>query len=180
MGILDTAITMATNAVAANNKKNVTKKVVNQLPKNETDLIERRERSEKLIHNKSLMSSAAAVIPIPGIDVSADMKLMTDIIEEINSEYGLSHKQVSGYSDEMKQKIIFSAAKTGSDFIGKKVTKGLVAVIFKMLLRREVLKQSKWVPVIGQAVSGTISYYMMKRLGKAHIDKCEKVARDLM
>lgn len=177
MGLLDTAINMATNAVTKNNTQN---KTVNTLPKNETELIERRERAEKLIHNKSLMSSAAAVVPIPGIDVTADMKIMTDIIEEINAEYGLSHKQVSGYTDEMKQKIVLSAAKTGSDFIGKKITTGLVTVLFKTLLRREVLKQSKWVPVIGQAVSGTISYYMMKRLGKAHIDKCEKVARSLM
>ncbi|TDM41987.1 DUF697 domain-containing protein [Macrococcoides goetzii] len=177
MGILNTAINMATNAM---NKDQKVKKEINQLPKNESDLIDCRERSEKLIHNKSLMSSAAAVVPIPGIDVTADMKLMTDIIEEINAIYGLSHKQVSGYTDEMKQKIVFSAAKTGSDFIGKKITKGLVAVLFKTLLRREVLKQSKWVPVIGQAVSGTISYYMMQRLGKAHIEKCEKVARELM
>ncbi|WP_414056025.1 DUF697 domain-containing protein [Macrococcus equi] len=178
MGLLNTAINMATNTLSYN-KKN-TKPVVNQLPQNETDLIERRERAEKLIHNKSLMSSAAAVVPIPGLDVTTDMKLMTDIIEGINAEYGLSHKQVSGYTDEMKQKIVFSAAKTGSDFIGKKITAGVVTVLFKTLLRREVLKQSKFVPVIGQAVSGSISYYMMKRLGKAHIDKCEKVARELM
>lgn len=177
MGILNSAINIATNAM---NKDQKVKKEINQLPKNESDLIDRRERSEKLIHNKSLMSSAAAVVPIPGIDVTADMKLMSDIIEEINAVYGLSHKQVSGYSDEMKQKIVFSAAKTGSDFIGKKITKGLVAVLFKTLLRREVLKQSKWVPVIGQAVSGTISYYMMQKLGKAHIEKCVKVARELM
>jgi len=49
-----------------------------------------------------------------------------------------------------------------------------------MMLRREALKQSKWVPVIGQAVSGTISYYMMKKLGEQHIDKCERVARELI
>lgn len=177
MGILITAINMATNTI---NKEQKVKKEIDHLPKNESDLIERRERSEKLIHNKSLMSSAAAVVPIPGVDVTADMKIMTDIIEEINAIYGLSHKQVSGYTDEMKQKIVFSAAKTGSDFIGKKISKGLVAVLFKTLLRREVLKQSKWVPVIGQAVSGTISYYMMQRLGKAHIEKCEKVARALI
>lgn len=179
MGLLDSALNMATNQISKNNKKK-SQKTINQLPNSEADLIDRRERSEKLIHNKSLMSSAAAVVPIPGIDFTTDMKLMTDIIEEINAIYGLSHKQVSGYSDELKQKIVFSAAKTGSDFIGKKITKGLVTVLFKTILRRELLKQSKWVPVIGQAVSGTISYYMMKRLGNAHIDKCEKVARSLM
>ncbi|WP_313018424.1 hypothetical protein [Macrococcoides bohemicum] len=117
MGILNTAINMATNTI---NKEQKVKKEIDHLPKNESDLIERRERSEKLIHNKSIMSSAAAVVPIPGVDVTADMKIMTDIIEEINAIYGLSHKQVSGYTDEMKQKIVFSAAKTGSDFIGKK------------------------------------------------------------
>ncbi|TDM32473.1 DUF697 domain-containing protein [Macrococcoides canis] len=176
MGLLDTAINMATKQFT--NNKEV--KTINSLPQSEADLIERRKRAESMLHNKSLMSSAAAVVPIPGLDVTADLKLMTDIIENINKEYGLSHKQVSGYTDDIKQKIVFSAAKSGSDFIGKKITKGFVAVVFKMMLRREALKQSIWVPVIGQAISGTISYYMMKKLGEKHIDKCERVARDLM
>ncbi|MEE1107800.1 DUF697 domain-containing protein [Macrococcoides canis] len=176
MGLLDTAINMATKQFT--NNKEV--KTINSLPQSEADLIERRKRAESMLHNKSLMSSAAAVVPIPGLDVTADLKLMTNIIENINKEYGLSHKQVSGYTDDIKQKIVFSAAKSGSDFIGKKITKGFVAVVFKMMLRREALKQSKWVPVIGQAISGTISYYMMKKLGEKHIDKCERVARDLM
>lgn len=176
MGLLDTAINMATKQFT--NNKEV--KTINSLPQSEADLIERRKRAESMLHNKSLMSSAAAVVPIPGLDVTADLKLMTDIIENINKEYGLSHKQVSGYTDDIKQKIVFSAAKSGSDFIGKKITKGFVAVVFKMMLRREALKQSKWVPVIGQSISGTISYYMMKKLGEKHIDKCERVARDLM
>ncbi|UBH09386.1 DUF697 domain-containing protein [Macrococcus armenti] len=176
MSLLDKAIDMASKQLTKEDKK----QVINSLPQTEADLIERRKRAESMLHNKSLMSSAAAVVPIPGLDVTADLKLMTDIIENINKEYGLSHKQVSGYTDDIKQKIVFSAAKSGSDFIGKKVTKGFVAVVFKMMLRREALKQSKWVPVIGQAVSGTISYYMMKKLGEKHIEKCERVARELM
>lgn len=177
MAILDTIINTAAKQFNQKNKTTINKKA---LPQSESELVTRRENAEKMIHNKSLMSSAAAVVPIPGLDVTADLKLMTDIIEQINKEYGLSHKQVNGYSDDLKQKVMFNAAKQGSDFIGKKISKSLVAVIMKMIAKRELMKQSKWVPLVGQAVSGTISYYMMRKMGMMHIEKCEKVARALM
>ncbi|MCT6533084.1 DUF697 domain-containing protein, partial [Staphylococcus aureus] len=32
-------------------------------------------------------------------------------------------------------------------------------------------KQTKWFPVVGQAVSASISYYFMNKIGKDHIQK---------
>lgn len=179
MSLLDTVIKQASKRL--NQSSGVKEQLAkNELAQNETELIERREQAEKLIHNKSLMSSAAAVVPIPGVDVGADMKLMADIIEQINRVYGLSHKQVNGMADDMKQKVMFTAAKQGSDFIGKRISKTVVAILFKAMARRELAKQSKWVPVVGQAISGSISYYMMKKMGQAHLEKCDKVSRELM
>ncbi len=177
MGIMDMVINNVSKKLNRAKKIEMEK---NDLPINETELIERREAAENLIRNKSLMSSAGAVVPIPGLDVGIDMKLMTDLIEQINRTYGLSYKQVSGMTDELKQKVMVTAAKQGSEFIGKRISKSLIAVIFKAMARRELAKQSKWVPIVGQAISASISYYMMKRMGLAHIEKCERVARTLI
>ncbi|GGA98018.1 DUF697 domain-containing protein [Macrococcus hajekii] len=177
MGILDTVINQAAKSL---NNSDRAKLVKGDLPSSETQLIERRETAEKIVTNKSLKSSAAAVIPIPGVDVGIDLKLMSDIIEEINAVYGLSHKQVNGMADDMKQKVMFTAARKGSDFIGRKVTTKLLTVFLKAFAKREAAKQVKWIPVVGQAVAGGISYMMMKKLGNDHIDKCEQVARSLM
>ena len=66
------------------------------------------------------MSSVANVVPIPGLGVGMDIKLMGDIIEDINKIYGLSHKQVNKMQDDLKQKVLTSAAMRGSQFIGQK------------------------------------------------------------
>ncbi|KAA1042650.1 DUF697 domain-containing protein [Macrococcus equipercicus] len=178
MGLLDTMINKIAKNLNSTNRK--TAMIKNDLPADERQLIERREMAENLIKNKSLMSSAGAVVPIPGLDVGVDMKLMTDMIEQINRTYGLSHKQVNGMTDDLKQKVMMTAAKQGSELIGRRMSRAVVAALFKTVAKRELAKQSKWVPIVGQAISASVSYYMMKKMGLAHIDKCEKVARALI
>ena len=39
----------------------------------------------------------------------------------------------------------------------------MVKVIFRSVVKREAAKQSRWVPLVGQAVAGSISYYLMKK-----------------
>lgn len=175
MGLLDSVISTVNKELTGKEKQEK-----NELPKSEVELIERRERAEKMIHNKSLMSSAAAIVPIPGVDVGVDLKLMTSIIEDINRVYGLSHQQVNGMTDDLKQKVMLTAAKQGSEFAGKKISKAVVFTLLKTIARSEAAKQAKWIPVVGQAISGSISYYMMKRIGLMHIDKCERIARELV
>ncbi len=49
------------------------------------------ERAETLVKKKSLLSSGASIVPIPGLDFGVDLKLMRDIIEDVNKIYGLDH-----------------------------------------------------------------------------------------
>jgi len=151
-----------------------------ELPVTQDELLNRRKRAKDLIHKKSLMSSAANVVPIPGLGVGMDIKLMSDIIEDINKIYGLSHKQVNKMQDDLKQKVLTSAAMKGSQFIGQKVTNAMVKVFFKSVVKREAAKQSRWIPLVGQAVAGSISYYLMKKMGEDHIKKCETVIQDFI
>ena len=55
---------------------------------------------------KSLLSSGMSVVPIPGLDFGVDIKLMRDIIEDINKIYGLDHKQVNTLGDDVKERIL--------------------------------------------------------------------------
>src|SRR5699024_9825697 len=116
------------------------------------------KRAQDIVQKKSLMSSAANVVTIPGLVISMDIKLMGDIIEDINKIYGLSHKQVNKMQDDLKQKVLTSAAMKCSQFIGQKVTNAMVKVFFKSVVKREAAKQSRWIPLVGQALAGSISY----------------------
>ncbi|AYU54865.1 DUF697 domain-containing protein [Staphylococcus debuckii] len=150
------------------------------LPVNESDLSRRRERAEELVRKKSMWSSAASIVPIPGLDFGVDLKLMKDIIEDINKIYGLNHKQVSHMSDDLKERILAAASIQGSQFIGRAVSKAILKVAIRDVAKRTAAKQTKWFPLVGQAISASISYYFMKKLGNEHIEKCESVAKRIL
>ena len=75
------------------------------LPTTQEELRQRRERAETLVKKKSLLSSGASIVPIPGLDFGVDLKLMRDIIEDVNKIYGLDHDQVNSLSDQVKERI---------------------------------------------------------------------------
>ena len=180
MGIRDKFVKKSTDKIG--NKMLKIDPVVGKgrLPKNKKDLAKRRERAEELVRKKALLSSSASVIPIPGLDFGVDLKLMKDIIEDINKIYGLDHKEVNRMSDDVKERVLVAASIQGSQFIGRTVSKGILKMVVKDVAKRTAAKQTRWFPVVGQAIAASISYYFMKKLGDEHIDKCEIVAKKMM
>ncbi|HDH4110894.1 TPA: DUF697 domain-containing protein [Staphylococcus aureus] len=150
------------------------------MPTTIQELRERRERAEAIVKRKSLMSSTMSVVPIPGLDFGVDLKLMKDIIEDVNKIYGLDHKQVNSLGDDVKERIMSAAAIQGSQFIGKKISSAFLKIVIRDVAKRTAAKQTKWFPVVGQAVSASISYYFMNKIGKDHIQKCENVIKNVM
>ncbi|MCU5745630.1 DUF697 domain-containing protein [Staphylococcus sp. SQ8-PEA] len=149
------------------------------IPTSEHELNERHKRALSLIKKKSLLSSSMSVVPIPGLDFGVDIKLMRDIIEDLNKLYGLDHKQVNSLGDDTKQRILSAAAIQGSQFVGKKVSNAILKVVIRDVAKRAAAKQTKWFPVVGQAISASISFYFMKKLGEDHMQKCENVIKSL-
>ncbi|HHV8920116.1 TPA: DUF697 domain-containing protein [Staphylococcus aureus] len=150
------------------------------MPTTIKELNERRQRAETIVKRKSLMSSTMSVVPIPGLDFGVDLKLMKDIIEDVNKIYGLDHKQVNSLGDDVKERVMSAAAIQGSQFIGKRISSAILKIVIKDVAKRTAAKQTKWFPVVGQAVSASISYYFMNKIGKDHIQKCENVIKNVM
>ena len=107
------------------------------MPTTQDELARCRERAEAIVKRKSLMSSTASVVPIPGLDFGVDIKLMRDIIEDVNKLYGLDHKQVNTLGDDLRERIFAAAAIQGSQFIGKKYQ----VLCLKLLLRTWLSEQ---------------------------------------
>ncbi|KIX90037.1 hypothetical protein TP70_09970 [Staphylococcus microti] len=157
-------------------------KVTNKsaLPLTTEEVAARRKQAETIVKKKALLSSGATVVPIPGFDFGVDMKLMKDVIEDINKVYGLDHKQVNKMSDDMRNRIVMAAGIQGTQLIGKKVSSGLLKVFVRDVAKRTAAKQTRWFPIVGQAVSASLSYYFMTKVGKEHIQKCENVVKSLL
>ena len=152
----------------------------NNLPTTNDEIANRRERAEALIRKKAILSSSVSIVPIPGLDFGVDLKLMRDIIEDINKIYGVDHKQVNNLGDDVKERIYTAAAIQGSQFVGRKVSSALLEVVIRDVAKRTAAKQTKWFPIVGQAISASISYYFMKKIGQDHVEKCEKVIRSIV
>ncbi|AVQ36525.1 hypothetical protein [Staphylococcus kloosii] len=152
----------------------------NNLPTTNDEIANRRERAEALIRKKAILSSSVSIVPIPGLDFGVDLKLMRDIIEDINKIYGVDHKQVNNLGDDVKERIYTAAAIQGSQFVGRKVSSALLKVVIRDVAKRTAAKQTKWFPIVGQAISASISYYFMKKIGQDHVEKCEKVIRSIV
>ncbi|WP_338594161.1 DUF697 domain-containing protein [Staphylococcus haemolyticus] len=180
MGIMNRFSSGVTNKVGNKvlNIEEIKEKSI--LPTTKEEIAERRAKAETIVKKKSLLSSGMSVVPIPRLDFGVDIKLMRDIIEDINKIYGLDHKQVNTLGDDVKERILAAAAIQGSSFIGRKVSSAVLKVIIRDMAKRAAAKQTKWFPVVGQAVSASISYYFMNKLGREHIEKCEKVLHDII
>ena len=180
MGIMNRFSSGVTNKVGNKvlNIEEIKEKSI--LPTTKEEIAEHRAKAETIVKKKSLLSSGMSVVPIPGLDFGVDIKLMRDIIEDINKIYGLDHKQVNTLGDDVKERILAAAAIQGSSFIGRKVSSAVLKVIIRDMAKRAAAKQTKWFPVVGQVVSASISYYFMNKLGREHIEKCEKVLHDII
>ena len=133
------------------------------------------------VTKRAALSGGAAIIPLPGIDVAADVGLLLQLIPEINHRFGLSPEQIDQYSAEQKTFIAKIITDFGSKLVGRVITKELVILVLKKVGIRVTAKEVvKWVPIIGQAVAGTISFTAMKFLGNQHVNECYEIAKRLV
>ena len=72
----------------------------NNLPTTHIELEERRERAQAIVRKKSVLSSSVSVVPIPGLNFGVDIKLMRDIIEDVNKIYGFCLLYTSDAADD--------------------------------------------------------------------------------
>lgn len=140
-----------------------------------------RDECRKMVTQRSLVSAGAAVVPVPGADLVADVGLLTKMLPAISERFGLSEEQVRKMDPSHAQQVLVLASSLGNNFIGRIVTKRLViAVLRRMGLRVATKSVARYVPLIGSAVAATVSFGAMKLAGNAHIEDCYRTAKALM
>jgi uncharacterized protein (DUF697 family) len=139
-----------------------------------------RDECRALVAKRAMMSGALAVVPIPGLDVGADVAIMKQMIETINTKFALTPRDIAQLDPKITQRIFVIASSIGTSLIGKYMTKELLVLAFKRVGVRLASKQAaKFVPFLGSAIAAGISYGAMRMLGNAHIDDCYAVLKAL-
>ena len=139
-----------------------------------------RVRCLALVKKRAAMSAAVAAVPIPGLDLLADITGFASLVDEVNAEFGLTQKQIERLNPRLRIIAYKAAASVGGMLVGKLVTRGVVLRLFQRVAGRMAFKTSaKMVPIAGQIASAAIGYTLFKRMGMQHVEACVAVAREL-
>jgi hypothetical protein len=137
-----------------------------------------RDECRALVTKRALVSAGTAVVPIPGIDLVADVGLLTNLLPEISRRFGLDHDQVASMEPRKAEQVLVVATSLGNSAIGRAVTKRIVTAILRRVGIRLVGAQAaKFVPILGQAAAASISFGAMKLTGNRHVDDCYETAK---
>lgn len=151
------------------------------LPSSPKEIEETRQRCRRLVRRRAAVSAGVAAVPIPGMDVAADLRLFTMLIDDVNREFGLSADQIDKLQPKFRLIAYEAAISIGGMLVGKVITKELVLALVKRSGVKMLAKQAtKIVPLAGQAASAAIGFFAFRQIGYQHVDACAKVAQELL
>ena len=145
------------------------------------DLDRARRESYRMVTERSLAAAAAAVVPIPGADLIADIGLLANMLPAISERFELDHASVEKLDPQIAQRVLVIASSLGNNVIGRLVTRKLaIGLLRRVGVRVATASVAKYVPILGSAIAASISFGAMKLAGNAHVDDCYRTARALL
>ena len=135
-----------------------------------------KQSCRSMVTKSSSLSAGTAIIPIPGVSIGSDVAILMRLIPKINEQFGLSPEQIESLDTDTRLFIMTSISTTGSKMAGKYITRKLITLMFKKVAGRISAKSaSSYVPFLGSAIAGGISFATMKYMGNSHIDDCYEI-----
>lgn len=127
---------------------------------------------QNLAKSRAKISAGVAVIPLPFLDVAIDVAMLSKLLPEITTRFGLTdveHAQAQSQQN-LKEKIIAVGGLVAARGVVNKTVQGFGG--------KFVGKQvSKYVPFGGQIVAATLGYMIFKKIAFDHIEECYKIAK---
>ena len=148
-----------------------------QLAQGNAELTAAVRSCRKLLHRRALIAAAASTVPVPGLDWAVDAALLSRVIPQINTTFGLAPQQIGQLAPGQREQVQKAVAMVGSVLIGKFISKELVLRAAQTVGVRLTAKQAaKYVPLAGQALAAVVGYSALRYLGEEHIKDCVRVA----
>lgn len=146
------------------------------------DTLERiRLECRSMVMTRALVNAGVTVVPIPAIDLVADIGILATMLPAISARFELDHDSVKKLEPHLAQRAFAVAAGLGNNVIGRFVTRRLVTQLLRRIgVRLATASIVRYVPLIGSAVAATISFGAMKLAGDAHVEDCYRTALALL
>lgn len=154
--------------------------VVTLLPMSGDDIGRVRERCRMLVRKRAAISAGISAVPIPGIDMVADLTSFASMVEDINKDFGLTPAQIEALQPHMRVVTYQAMAALGGTLVGKIVTKELVLKLLQKSGAKLAAKSAtKIVPLAGQIASAAIGFALFRQMGYQHVEACARVAQEV-
>jgi uncharacterized protein (DUF697 family) len=148
------------------------------LPKSIEDVESIRASCKTMVKKRALASSGAVLVPVPGVDIAADVAMLLELLPSINRKFGLTPEQIDELDPQLKSLLYGIIKRAGTNLVGQLITKQLIMAVLKKVGVRMTAKQVlKYIPFVGQAAAAALSGSAMMFVGYAHIDECYEVAK---
>lgn len=130
----------------------------------------------RLVRRQALKAAGVSALPVAGVDLIVNGRLLASTIEQINAAHGLAPEQLAQLPPPLRDKVDDLAQQVGSYLIGRVVTQGALITALRTLgIRIGAQQAAKLAPVAGLAASAALSGWMFKRLCDRHILHCQQV-----
>ena len=103
------------------------------IPSSLKELERIRDECKSMVTTRAGLSAGAAIVPVPGADIGADVMLLLEMIPMINRKFGLAPEQIDHLDPQIKKLILVAATSIGSEMIGKLLTKEIILQVLKRL-----------------------------------------------
>ena len=155
------------------------KKLPNTIDPN-LDLEQVKKECLAMVKRRARVSAGVAIVPVPFFDVAVDASMLTMLLPEISERFGLL-KDRQGAVDLESRAVHWKELKNRTiDFAGLMATRGIVKKTVQGFGGRIAAKQvTKFIPLGGQLVAGTMGYMIFKKIATDHINECYNLAKDI-
>jgi uncharacterized protein (DUF697 family) len=139
-----------------------------------------REQCRRLVKKRAAISAGVAAVPLPGVDILADLTAFATMVEEINKAFGLTPQQIERLQPRVRIVAYEAVASLGGMLVGKLITRELVLRIFKKSgIKLAAKTVAKVVPLAGQVASAAIGFALFRQMGYQHVESCVKVVQQV-
>ncbi len=151
------------------------------LPGNARAIDEAVAHCRRLVTRRALISAGVVLVPVPGLDIAADIVLLARLVEEINEAFGLSHARIETLAPRQRILVYRAIVVIGGAMVGRLVTQNIVMkTLMSVGVRLTAVQAARYVPVAGQALAAGLSFTAMRYVGLNHLRDCEAVARRIL
>jgi hypothetical protein len=138
-------------------------------------------RCRRLVRKQALKAAGVSALPVAGVDLVVNARLLASTIDEISDAHGLSPAQIARLPPALRERVDDLALEVGSYLIGRVLTQGALMTALRTIgLRVTAQQAAKFAPVAGQVASAAMSGWMFKRLCDRHIEQCRSVRAALL